>query len=75
MLVDVIFTALIVGMLCGAVPMIFGAVKGELGLGLTGFVVCTVCGLILGMLLAIPAAGVFTFLIAKKDREKQKSEA
>ena len=71
---EFLFMAMIIGMLCGAVPMIYGAVKGEFGLGLTGFFVCAVSGIILGLLLAIPMAGLFTYLISKRVKAAEKSQ-
>jgi hypothetical protein len=63
-----LFGALGMGGLCGLLPLIIGMRKGQQGLGLTGFVVCVLCGLVLGVLLAAPAAIVFTLIIVSKAR-------
>jgi hypothetical protein len=63
-----LFGALGMGSLCGLLPLIFGMRKGQQSLGLAGFVVCVFCGLVLGVLLALPAAIVFTLIIFSKAR-------
>lgn len=60
---DVITGALLVGLITGAVPAICGAVKGNMNLGMIGFVCCLVSGLVLGLLLAIPICAVFVYKI------------
>ena len=75
---DFMTTALIfgciAGMVCGAIPLIAGAVKNHLGIGFLGFFACTVGGLMLGLLLAIPLAGVFTWWVFHASN-KQKQQA
>jgi hypothetical protein len=64
---------LIAGLVCGAVPMLLGATKNQLGLGFVGLIVCAISGTILGLLLAIPASGLFVWLIfnASKNAQQQ----
>ena len=69
----VIIGALLVGLITGAVPAICGAIKGKIGMGLIGFAACTVAGLILGLLLAIPVCAVFVYLIFKESSNSKKA--
>jgi hypothetical protein len=64
----VLMGALIVGIIIGAIPGFFGAMRGKIGLGLLGFVYCVVSGLALGALLAIPVAIVFVYFIQKNKQ-------
>ncbi|MBS4960258.1 MAG: hypothetical protein KHZ62_05515 [Clostridiales bacterium] len=64
-----IMGSLIGGAVVGAIPGIAGAVKGKLGLALTGFIACIVCNFILGLLLSIPCCILFLFFIFKKEKE------
>lgn len=65
-MVDFIMASLLAGLIIGAVPVIYGGMKGKLGLGIIGFVVCIIASLMFGLLLAIPVAGFFVFYIFKK---------
>jgi phosphotransferase system glucose/maltose/N-acetylglucosamine-specific IIC component len=58
------------GMVAGAVPAIVGALMSRLWLGIIGFLACAVAGAILGLLLAVPVAAVFTWLIVRKTNKK-----
>jgi hypothetical protein len=49
----------IAGAFCGAVAYSVAAWKKRQGLGAAALVVCTLCGLVLGLLLAVPVALVF----------------
>lgn len=64
-----IVVGLIVGMICGAVPLFIGASKNQIGLGITAFISCTVSGVVLGMLLAIPMSAVFVWLINNASKK------
>lgn len=68
-----IWGALVVGLICGAIPMIMGAKKNKIGLGFAGFILCIVGSLILGALLAVPVCSVFIWLINKKVTENYKA--
>ena len=72
---SIILGALIAGAVIGAVPAICGAIKGKIGLGIGGFFDCLVCGLILGMILAIPCCALFLFLIFRNNEKNGKDEA
>ncbi|MFD3447924.1 hypothetical protein ACFDTO_25355 [Microbacteriaceae bacterium 4G12] len=58
-------TALIIGIACGAVPAITGAVREELEIGMFGFVASIVSATIMGFYLAIPIATLFTFFVIR----------
>jgi uncharacterized membrane protein len=57
------------GLVVGFVPLITGFVKKNLKFGILGFLASIIGGLILGLLLAIPIAAVFTWLILRGRRE------
>ncbi len=57
----------LVGLLCGAIPAIVGALKSRLGIGLMGFVGCSFAGCAFGLLGGIPLAAIFTYLAAQPD--------
>ena len=59
----------IAGTLCGLAPLIYGIVKQRVLLGVAGLAACVVAGAILGILLAIPVAGLFVYLIYRSARE------
>ena len=67
-----VFGALIAGLIAGAIPLIAGAIKGKIGLGLGGFFACIACSFILGLLLALPCCALFMFLIFKKNPDEHK---
>lgn len=56
----------IAGALCGLAPLLVGNSRGQQQLGLIGFISCVVAGLLLGLLLAVPVALVFTIVILTK---------
>ena len=62
--------AFVVGALTGLAPLIAGIKKNKTGLAVGGFFACVICGLILGLILALPCCGVFMYLILKKDPEE-----
>ncbi|MEJ7716789.1 MAG: hypothetical protein WKF31_02060 [Thermoleophilaceae bacterium] len=59
----------VVGALCGLVPLIFGVVRSQIPLAIGGFFACVVCGAILGLILAIPIAALFAYLIVRASRK------
>lgn len=65
---DYILGSLLAGAAIGAIPAIYGGVKGRLGLGIAGFFACIFSSLILGLLLSIPTAGVFVYYISQKGQ-------
>lgn len=64
----VLFFGLLAGFCCGLVPLIVANNKNKTNLGLAAFGACTVSGLLLGLLLAIPMAVIFTY-IALQDKQ------
>jgi hypothetical protein len=65
---EFIIFGLLAGIVCGLVPLTVAMNKGKTNLGLTAFGVCAVSGLILGLLLGIPMAVIFTY-IALQDKQ------
>ncbi|KKC30922.1 hypothetical protein [Caldanaerobacter subterraneus] len=55
------------GLICGAIPLFTSIFKQQkIALGFLGLFVCAVGGLIGGLLLGIPLAALFTYLVLKK---------
>jgi uncharacterized membrane protein len=54
------------GLICGVIPLYFSTGRDRLKLGFGGLIACTISGLLLGLLLAIPVAGVFLWLIFRQ---------
>jgi len=65
---SVIFGALLIGILSGCVPLIYGLNKNQLALALGGFFACIISGFVLGALLAFPMAGLFFFFIRNNSK-------
>ena len=55
-----------IGFVLGLIPLVVGIIKGKVKMGAIGLLVCAVGGAILGILLSLPAAAVFVWLILKK---------
>ena len=66
----VVLGALIVGVLCGLAPLIFGLVRKQGALAVGGFVACIAGGFVLGIILALPLAILFCWLIWRADRRR-----
>lgn len=62
----VLIGSLVVGILCGSAPLIFGFIKKRITTGIIGFVCCLIGGLILGIILALPLAIIFSIVINRK---------
>ena len=58
---------LIVGLIIGAFPFFYGAMKENIKLGAWGFFGTVVAGVILGLLGAIPTAAIFIYNIKKRS--------
>lgn len=69
-----IIGSLVVGFICGAVPLAIGVSKKQAGLGVGGFIACIISGFILGLILAIPVSIFFTWLISNANKSQQKLE-
>jgi len=55
-----------IGLVIGLIPLILGIVKKKARIGIYGLLASTVGGALLGLLLSIPAAVIFVWLILKK---------
>ena len=58
-----------IGFVFGLIPLIAGFVKKNIRFGLIGLAASTVGGAILGIILSIPAAAVFTWLIVRGPKK------
>lgn len=65
-----IVVGLIAGLLVGLLPLIVGLKKKQKALAWVGFGVCGVCGGILGLILALPAAVIFLIVILVRGKKK-----
>lgn len=63
--------ALILGVMCGALPVILGAIMEELEVGVLGFVASCVSALLFGLFGAIPVSILCAFYIIRHARAKQ----
>ncbi|MGD6889034.1 hypothetical protein [Bacillus mobilis] len=63
--------ALILGVTCGALPVILGAIMEELEVGVLGFVASCVSALFFGLFGAIPVSILCAFYIVRHARAKQ----
>lgn len=61
------------GLVVGLAPLIAGFIKGNLKIGALGFVASIVAGAVLGLLLAVPVAAVFTWLAVRKPKQPSES--
>jgi uncharacterized membrane protein len=57
----------LVGLICGVFPLYFSTGKDRLKLGFGGLLACVASGLVLGLLLAIPVAVLFLWLIFRQS--------
>ena len=64
--VAVAFGAIVVGLVCGLIPLAAGALTKQKRLAILGFTACFVGGLLGGVLLAVPLALGFTITIIVK---------
>ena len=67
---SIIIGALIAGVVCGLVPLVFGLMRGQTALAVGGFVACIAGGFVLGILLALPLAILFTVLIHTQSKDR-----
>lgn len=61
------------GLMVGLIPLIFGFVKKNLKFGVFGFLGSIIGGALLGLILAIPVAGIFTWLIVRGSKSTAES--
>ncbi len=57
------------GVILGLIPLVVGFMKRQRKTAFLGFVVTIVGGAILGLLLAIPAAAIFTWLAVSRSNK------
>ncbi len=57
----------LVGLICGVIPLFFSPGKNRLKLGFAALLSCVIGGVLLGLLLAIPIAVLFLWLIFRKS--------
>jgi uncharacterized membrane protein len=60
---DSLIDGVLVGLICGVIPLYFSTGRDRLKLGFGAVPACMAGGLLLGLLLAIPVAGFFLWLI------------
>ncbi len=61
--IGVLFGGFFVGAICGILPLVFALKKERRGLAIASWVSCVVAGLVLGIILALPVAIIFTIVI------------
>jgi hypothetical protein len=61
-----LISALIIGIVCGAIPVIIGTAREEMEIGMFGFIASVVSAVILGVYLAGPVAALFVFFILRR---------
>jgi hypothetical protein len=65
----------VIGGILGLIPLIAGIKKGKRRLGFLGLAASAAGGLLLGLILSVPAAAIFTWLILRhKDTAPSQSE-
>ena len=62
-----------IGLLVGLAPLVLGFMRGRKKLGILGMVASIIGGAILGLLLSIPAAGLFVWLIVRGTNPADRS--
>ena len=64
---DSLIDGFLVGLICGVIPLYFSTGRNRLKLGYSAILACVVGGLLLGLLLAIPLAVLFLWLIFRQN--------
>ncbi len=62
-----IIAGTVAGLLAGIFPLVAASKKNILGVGIGAMLACGFCGAVLGLILAIPAAILLTYLINKQN--------
>lgn len=71
---DAVAIGTIIGLICGAITLIYAFSRGRFGLGIGGAFATLVAGIALGIVGAAPACGLFIWLARKgPDTPKQNS--
>jgi hypothetical protein len=69
---NAIAIGLLIGVVCGAIALIYAFSRGRFGLGILAGIATTVAGIILGIFGAAPVCGIFIWLARKgPDMAKQ----
>ena len=68
---EMALAGLIAGIVVGLLPLGIGFWKDRVALGVVGFVASALSGIVLGLLLAIPVAVVFTLAIVLMRPERR----
>jgi ABC-type phosphate transport system permease subunit len=63
MLADALLVGLFAGAVCGIAPLVLAIKRGRDPYGIGALVACSLAGAILGLLLALPVAGIACALI------------
>ncbi|WP_202708911.1 hypothetical protein [Sporosalibacterium faouarense] len=61
--IGLVVGALVVGVLCGLIPLILGVRRKQKGLAITAFILCIIGGMIKGFIAAVIIAIIFTIII------------
>jgi hypothetical protein len=67
------FGAVFVGILCGLIPVAVARKRDRAGLGWVGFGLCVVSGYFLGLIGALPMAGLMSLVIVVAGPPKRKT--
>jgi hypothetical protein len=62
---------MLMGLVCGMIPMILAIKKGREGFAIASVVVCGIAGAVLGLILAAPAAGILAALVGTMETTKK----
>jgi len=57
-----------IGLLLGLIPLVLGIIRKERSYGVFGFLGSIIGGAILGLLLSIPVAAIFSWLILRRPK-------
>lgn len=68
-LIGALIGGTIAGAVCGLLPLLLARGRGQLPLGTAGMVSCMISGAILGLILAIPVAVIFTVVVLSRGRQ------
>jgi len=63
-----IISLVVIGMICGMIPMIIGVLQEKLEIGMFGLLCSIVSSIVYGWYLAVPVAIIFIFLLVKPKR-------
>lgn len=58
------------GIIVGLIPYFIGKNKNQIKMATQALIVCGICGTLLGLLLALPVALIYTFLICSKYKNE-----